>query len=186
MKHLPWFLCSVLAGMVAALLLEDGFSGRRYHSKVRKDSVVTFVYDSTIRHIHSEKIELVPADTVWVQVPVEVDTQGIINDYFSKYYYCQILRDSLLEAIIEDTISGNRLTNRKFSYKLLSPTSVVSRYERTENRYYFGVHAGIGPGGLAGLGPGLWHTRDKVAYSVNYDFRNGILSSGVYLKIRDK
>lgn len=186
MKHLPWFLCSALAGMVAVLLLDDGFSGRRYHSKVRKDSVVTFVYDSTIRHIHSEKIALVPADTVWVQVPVGVDTHAIINDYFSKYYYHQVLRDSLLEATIADTISGNRLIHRSFSYKLLSPISAISRYERRVNRYYLGMRAGIGPDGLAGLGPGMWHTRDKVAYSVDYDLRNGVLSSGIYFKIFEK
>ncbi len=89
---------------------------------VEGEQVVKWLPSATIR------------DTVYMEgkeIPVymvgEVDTNAILSHYLTQaVVYVDTIRDSSLQAIIQDTIFRNKITARKFSYKILRPTKMVT------------------------------------------------------------
>jgi hypothetical protein len=80
-------------------------------------------------------------DTVEKLIPQDVDTLGILKDYYSTYAYTDTLKfDTLGYAVVNDTISKNTILNRQYTYRLNKYTNeveVVRLIDQTE--FYVGV-----------------------------------------------
>ena len=77
-------------------------------------------------------VDYVPSPPIIIvdTIPTEVDTLKILQDYYNKHYYSDVvLLDSIGTAEIKDTISQNRIISRSviFDYKipLIKETIVV-------------------------------------------------------------
>lgn len=84
-------------------------------------------------------------ETTILEIPALVDTAAIIRDYFTQYVAADTLIDSNLYALIVDTISGNKITGRSFSYRWLKPTTINTIVNNTtiinsKVRLYLGLH----------------------------------------------
>ena len=79
---------------------------------------------------------------VYVNVPVNVDTNAILKDYYAKYCVKDTLKlmDSLGYIAIKDTLFKNRLLNRKYVSNIhktiIRETTIVKELPR--NQVYFG------------------------------------------------
>jgi hypothetical protein len=148
--------------------------------KPQKDTVEVVKYDTVIKYIPAPAPGV--TDSIFYPVPVEADTALILQKYFTKYVYAQTLRDSSIEATIEDTICQNRILARSFSYKLLRPVLIYTPVERenVKNRLYLGGFIGTNKTyGLTAL-----FAKQHTAFSLSYDLPSSSFSAGAFYKIR--
>jgi len=69
-------------------------------------------------------------DTIVKEIFIKepIDTPEIIKDYFSKYYYVDIIDlDSLGFIIVKDTISQNKIHSRQVTSNLNIPTTTITQ-----------------------------------------------------------
>ena len=78
-------------------------------------------------------------------IPADIDTLSILKDYYTKYFYSDIIDlDSLGTITIDDTISKNSIVWRKVKPSLYIPTTTITRDSLiSKNEFYYGF-------GLAG------------------------------------
>jgi hypothetical protein len=85
--------------------------------------------------------------TIFVQVPMNVDTIAIIKNYFAKNVYKDTLHlpDSLGYVILLDTISKNTIESRMFSasvkQRTIKETTIVKELPKT--KIFWGVGMGF-------------------------------------------
>lgn len=103
----------------------------------------------------------------------EIDTIFITQDYFSKKYYIDTVKDSLINLYIEDTIFMNSIHTRKVAYKLLLPkeTITITKEIKEEERLQFGAGATFTSNKNAFINAGL-KFKDDNSLVVGYDVMN--------------
>lgn len=85
--------------------------------------------------------------TIYVSVPLNVDTLEIIKSYFAKNVYKDTLKlgDSLGFVFIQDTISQNKIASRKYVAKVkqreIKETTIVKELPKTH--IYWGLGMGF-------------------------------------------
>jgi hypothetical protein len=138
-----------------------------------------------------------------VKVPVNVDTNAILKDFYSKVLYKDTLNlpDSLGIVAVIDTISQNKIFGRTFNanvkQRIIKETTIVK--EPARNQVYYGLTGGFNKADVvSSIGGGLIlkTKKDKIyQFTLGVDNRivngtNGGLSPfigfGTYWKIKVK
>lgn len=93
-------------------------------NKVGGQDIQTIVIDTVFIH-KTDTIIFFKPEPVYVFAPVippDVDTTAIINDYYSRKIYSEILIDTEnLKLFLSDTVSQNAILGRNLSYELTFP-----------------------------------------------------------------
>jgi hypothetical protein len=85
--------------------------------------------------------------TIFVQVPMNVDTMEIIKQYFAKNVFKDTLHlpDSLGYVAVQDTISKNKIETRKYSanvkQRTIKETTIVKELPKAQ--LYWGIGLGL-------------------------------------------
>lgn len=85
--------------------------------------------------------------TIFVQVPMNIDTLEIIKAYFAKNVFKDTLRlpDSLGYVTVQDTISQNKIADRQYfasvKQRTIKETTIVKELPKT--KIFWGVGAGF-------------------------------------------
>jgi hypothetical protein len=138
-----------------------------------------------------------------VRVPVNVDTNAILKEYYTKVLYKDVLvlPDSLGTVAVTDTISQNKIFGRTFNanvkQRVIKETTIVK--ELPKNQVYFGFGGQFNKTDLiTGLSTGLiLKTKKDKIYQFNLGVSNSTIDgvngefkpyvgAGVYWKIRLK
>jgi hypothetical protein len=138
-----------------------------------------------------------------VRVPVNVDTNAILKEYYTKVLYKDVLvlPDSLGTVAVTDTISQNKIFGRTFNanvkQRTIKETTIVK--ELPKNQVYFGFGGQFNKTDLiTGLSTGvILKTKTDKIYQVNLGVSNSTIDgvngefkpyvgAGVYWKIRLK
>jgi hypothetical protein len=136
--------------------------------------------------------------TIYVQIPMSIDTLAIIKDYFAKNVYNDTLKldDSLGFVFIQDTIIQNKIAHRTFKANVKERVINETIYlkEPAKRQLYYGFEGTFDKIDLfKGVGGGiLYKTKsDKI-----YKFNLGVMSNqndinpyanfGMYWKIKLK
>jgi hypothetical protein len=138
-----------------------------------------------------------------VKVPVNVDTNAILKEYYTKVLYKDVLvlPDSLGTVAVTDTISQNKIFGRTFNanvkQRVIKETTIVK--ELPKNQVYFGFGGQFNKTDLiTGLSTGLiLKTKKDKIYQFNLGVSNSTIDgvngefkpyvgAGVYWKIRLK
>ncbi len=84
--------------------------------------------------------------TVYVYNDAPIDTAAILSHYLTEAVtYTDTIRDSSLQAVIQDTIFRNKIVGRGFTYKILRPlASTTTIYDRFQLIASFQAGGGIG------------------------------------------
>jgi len=109
---------------------------------------------------------------IYVNVPADIDTAAVLNEYYSVNVYKDTLQlDSNLgyititDTIIKNAISG-RIWNSNVKYKTIHETIFVT--ETPKNQYFLGVGGGVMQPNAVFLGPNLvMKTKKDHLYSLN-------------------
>jgi len=182
------------AGFILFLVLFLQRCGTGSCPEIKKtaDTVTVIRFDSVPKKITVPKPFPVPGTTVIIEVPANIDTAKILQLYFNKNYYSQIIGDTNLRATITDTISQNSIVHRTFSYQLLRPVSTTTIINKTvevpkkQMALYAGIFGGITPAGQAigfGINASLI-TKKRMLYDIRYDLLQQRIEFGVHFKIQ--
>jgi len=149
--------------------------GKKY--EIIKHDIDTFEVEKT--KVVTKKGEDIYHETIVekeVKVPVNVDTNAILKDYYSKVLYKDVLvlPDSLGTIAVTDTISQNKILGRTFNasvkQRTIKETMIVK--EPARNQVYYGLMGGFNKEDVVtsiGAGLLLKTKKDKI-----YQFSLGI------------
>jgi hypothetical protein len=125
-------------------------------------------------------IEKIIHDTTWKTQ--KIDTAAILQAYFDKVCYKDTIRkDSSFIAIINDTISQNRIINRRFWLQNLRITKIETTITPPPDKWFFGPQASYF-NQKAGVGVSVLYIKNKKAYSVSFDVLNKGFTIDYYFK----
>jgi len=138
-----------------------------------------------------------------VKVPVNVDTNAILKEYYAKVLYKDVLvlPDSLGTIAINDTISQNKILGRTFNanvkQRTIKETTIVK--ELPKNKLFYGIEGGFNKADVVShIGMGiLLNTKTDKIYNLGIGVANRVvdgtnggltpyINGGVYWKIRLK
>jgi len=164
-----WFAIILLALIVAALLF-------RNCSKRRSEKVTsTTVRIDTLRA--SDTIFFPAPYRVEKQIPylLKVDTEAIIEDYFTEKYYSLKYEDTAIEAVTDVKVKGNALEMAKLDYKMTQRNTFTTQTTFEEPKFFLSAGGGLTynipnrkPGFELQLGVGV----KRSEFYVGYDFVN--------------
>jgi hypothetical protein len=82
------------------------------------------------------------------EIPQDVDTSAILEDYFSKYYYSEVIDlDSLGTLTINDTITQNKIYSRNyitnFKFPHTTTTTTITKFHPKRNLISLGITGGF-------------------------------------------
>jgi hypothetical protein len=136
-----------------------------------------------------------------VKVPVNVDTNAILKDYYSKVLYKDVLvlPDSLGTVAVTDTISQNKILGRTFNasvkQRTIKETTIVKELPKT--KVFYGFEGGFNKQDVVShIGMGLiLNTKTDKIYNLGIGVANRVvdgtnggltpyINGGVYWKIR--
>ena len=138
-----------------------------------------------------------------VRIPVNVDTNAILKEYYTKVLYKDVLvlPDSLGTVAVTDTISQNKILGRTFNanvkQRTIKETTIVK--ELPKNKLFYGIEGGFNKADVVshiGMGILLNTKKDKI-YNLGIGVANRVvdgtnggltpyINGGVYWKIRLK
>jgi hypothetical protein len=161
---------SIMAGFITGLLLMSKWQACNKAALPKETTVIHTVYDSVPKYINARPEYITIRDSVAYPVldTIPIDTGAILRSYFTAYYQEQVLRDSLLEAVISDSLYQNRVIWRGFAYKILRPLTITEKRTEPPARLqaYLGAELSAGKNG-AGISPVLLVTdRQNRAYTL--------------------
>jgi len=136
-----------------------------------------------------------------VKVPVNVDTNAILKDYYSKVLYKDVLvlPDSLGTIAVTDTISQNKILGRTFNanvkQRTIKETTIVKELPKT--KVFYGFEGGFNKQDVVShVGMGiLLNTKSDKIFNLGIGVANRVvdgtnggltpyINGGVYWKIR--
>lgn len=153
------------------------------------DTVTTIInnYDTTVLKV--PVYVPVPSDIIYFPVPGDIDTAEILNIFFAKYFYQDTaINDTNALIIVFDTITQNRIINRRINYTNRRPTQIITNTIINSPAKLWNIGAGGFVGGNktefeAGASI-IVTTNKKASYTASYDFINKTGRIGLFWNIR--
>jgi hypothetical protein len=123
------------------------------------DTVFTEVLKEVPKYV-PKYIDRVVRDTV--EMPLDVDTLAIIEDYFARYIYSDTLKvDSLGFGYITDTVTENKIVERSVVWDYRIPsiretiTTTIQLPPKRKREFYIGLMAGGTQTDFSYFGPSI-------------------------------
>jgi hypothetical protein len=106
-----------------------------------------------------------------------VDTAAIIAKYLERVVYNDTIRDSSMLAILNETVSRNRIVERKVWLQNLRPQAITYTTTVVEPspQWLAGVSGNV-IGGRIGIGAGVVYVRKRDAFTLSV-YTNGVQGS---------
>ncbi len=154
-----------------------------FYYKVNNRKVMPVsVYCDTVRIVDTVFSPAPPALVIRVPTPIPsvVDTQAVIDDYFSKKVYADTLvSDENLSIAVVDTVVNNSIVGRKVEYSLSVPIpEPVTVYKPPDNEVYLSSVVGFYSTSVM-----VNYSRKSISYGIGYDFYNNSPVIGVAIKL---
>ena len=187
MKYTPYII-------ILTLILIIIFQNQCQHPNPDKQptqdtiTITKTTFDTITIHDTIYKPNYIFKDTGTTIVIIK-DTQILIRDYFTKYYYSDtLLNDSTGLIVINDTIFKNRIAFRLPKIKLFHPviTNTVTlnnTIQKSKLRLSAGFIVGGNLNSFSFGGSLLLTTRKKTSYALTYDLFNKQVTFGLYWQI---
>jgi hypothetical protein len=166
----------------------------------RKYNIVKEVIDTVevekIKEVRKGKDTVYLDTTIYVRVPVGIDTLSVIRDYFAKRVYKDtlFLPDSLGFVYIVDTITKNSVESRFFrarvKERVITDTKIVKDPPR--DQLFIGLNSQFGGGSfVTSVGGSLiYKSKNDKLYQLGGGITNNNLkpyvNGGIYWKIKLK
>lgn len=143
-----------------------GYKFKQPEVQVDTDTLTVYKYDTLVKLI---KVTHVHIDSFEVEVPAIIDTQAVINKYFTKYGVMREWKDSNIIVSLSDTLYRNHITYNDLTYKWLRPTQITQSVT-TVNRYGSYLTAGFETNlsDVAGVSATASYVTPKRTYNIRY------------------
>ena len=104
-----------------------------------------------------------------VDIPANIDTLKVINDYYSKFNYKRSFEDKYINIRLNDTVFNNQIFTGNLEYTI--------KNFPVKKEFKYGV--GLNYINDVGIGVGMQYFRNNLNYSVFYYPSSKILGFGV-------
>lgn len=155
----------IILGLVAVILFmkfctnkttKVGDNIKRNNKKYEVvDKTTDTVYRDTGYIVYKKGKTIYKDVPVYVKVPINVDTQAILKEYYAIKIYKDTftLKDSLGTIAIQDTISENKIVSRTYDVKVREKIirDIFYVREKPRNEWYVGGNAGVDAKDLFGF-----------------------------------
>ena len=171
-NRVSWILLAVAVGIII-YLSECSGTGECDPDIITETTVDTIWGDTTPREIAVDVPYPVFKDTGttrWREI--DIDTMAILTDFFSRYYYQDtITDDSTFLCVIMDTVSQNRIADRRFIFQDLSPRVISTTHVslKKKRKLFAGGMIGGSQSAIVAGGGLMLQTRRDHAYAYSYD-----------------
>ena len=188
MNKAPWI---IIATLLIVIFLQRFWSPPHFQTDALVTSVDT-IHDTIPYPVTVYKPKLIYKDTGSVKWrSMKIDTLEILAEYYARHYYVDTLvNDSLMQIIVCDTISQNKIIFRKPIVKtfpvLIKETTVIKSNSMRRKRVFAGIGLGRNPGQFGLTGSLLYASKQDQLYSVSFDLLNHDIYFSMYWKIRFK
>ena len=136
-----------LAGVLAILVIVFTFGYRLYPklhkcSQIASDTIIS--YDTVFIALPPDTL-LLPSDTLYIPpdtiiITAKVDTAAIMKDYYTKYSYPWVRRDTNIIITGVTEVYKNRMTLNYLQYLWLQPQTIIkSSVENVTNKHYISI-----------------------------------------------
>lgn len=144
-------------------------NGKKYDIVDHKIDTVYLTKDSII-YKPGKKIPYQVLVEKLVYIPAKIDTNAVINAYFSKVVYKDTLKiDSVGYISVTDTLYKNKILGRSWAYKIQQKT--IKDYmivkEAPRNQFYIGGSILAGNDRILAGPQVLWKTKADNIYGMN-------------------
>ena len=167
-------------------------NGKKY-DVIQHDIDTQYLYHDTI--IYKKGKTIIKDTTIFVEVPSVVDTNKILEDFYAKSVYKDTitLNDSLGTISLIDTISENKIQDRKYNLKIRE--KIVKEFlvvkEPSKGQLYIGGTINVDKINLLNyVGPSLLYKTKKdnlYSFGIGYGINKSVsIQGGTYWKIKLK
>ena len=190
MKKAPWI---IIATLLIVIFLQRVWPPKQ---KPLNGSAVQTTYDTIHDTVPYPVTRYVPkvvykdtGSTKWRTL--KIDTLKILSEYYARHYYVDTLvNDSLVQIIVCDTISQNKIIFRKPIVKtypvFIKETTTIQSPVILKTKLYVGIGIGRNPNQFGLTANLLYLTKKDHAYNLSYDLLNHDIYFSLYWKIRLK
>ena len=181
--NLKWFGWIIATGLLAVLLFQRscikspkcGAFSIHDTIRVRGDSILYIVQDTIIK----------PSKIYYRDSVPKADTSDIIKDYFAGRVYNDTIKERNVTAVIEDSISENKIATRKVLIENSRDLHLTTLESKPVNKVFIGAFLGYSIRNsfpVAGISLSLV-TRKDALYFYDYDAMNRTHIIGIALNI---
>jgi len=167
-------------------------NGKKY-DVIQHDIDTQYLQHDTI--IYKKGKNIIKDTTIFVEIPSIVDTNKILQDFYSKNVYKDTitLNDSLGTISLIDTISENKIQDRKYNIKVRE--KIVKEFlvvkEPSKGQLYIGGTINVDKINLLNyVGPSLLYKTKKdnlYSFGIGYGINKSVsIQGGTYWKIKLK
>ena len=167
-------------------------NGKKY-DVIQHDIDTQYLQHDTI--IYKKGKNIIKDTTIFVEVPSIVDTNKILEDFYAKNVYKDTitLNDSLGTISLIDTISENKIQDRKYNIKVRE--KIVKEFlvvkEPSKGQLYIGGTVNVDKINLLNyVGPSLLYKTKKdnlYSFGIGYSIDKSVsIQGGTYWKIKLK
>lgn len=183
--------CAVVVVIVSYILSIPGCEGLTGKSVVTTSDTVTVIKtDTTTYVVFKTKPQIRDSFIFLPAADIYIDTAAIIQKFFTKFFVVDTLsNDSVLTAVLFDTLYNNKISSRRFDFKINRPTTITQIVNNTtispkdKPRFYVGGSLIMNKGLRLGAGPEIFYARKKQAIGCGYDLINQSISTRIYFKL---
>jgi len=182
----------VVLVIVILLMRECGGGHKDCDDKIDTTIVETVKWDtlriSEITYVPKWRTKIIREyDTI----PADVDTMGILKDYYATYFYTDtLLIDTIGNIVINDTVTENMIVSRTPKLSIVIPTKTdkitITKYVNNREFYYgFGIQGSVSQMNFLG-GDLLYKTKKNTAYGLSFGINQNfapVLGGRMYWKI---
>lgn len=167
-------------------------NGKKY-DVIKHDIDTQYLQHDTV--IYKKGKNIIKDTTIFVEVPSVVDTNKVLEDFYSKNVYKDTitLNDSLGTISLIDTISENKIQDRKYNIKIRE--KIVKEFlvvkEPSKGQLYIGGIVNVDKVNLLNyVGPSLLYKTKKdnlYSFGIGYNIDKSVsIQGGTYWKIKLK
>lgn len=168
------FTLAILASILVGYFLKPDSVTHTAYPIVSKDTITNTVYHSEVTHIPQFIHDTVlRRDTI--HIPAQVDTQAVIQNYFTERVFKDTATISEAFITIQDTLFQNAIKGRYISVSNKRVTEIITY----KPKLYFGAQVG-----LKRIEPCIAYFDTKRMYIVGYDVLGKTVGAGVLFKIK--
>ena len=149
-------LLLLLVCYIAGFCIGFHFAKAKYSDAIERDTILV---KETVPEYRP-----MPSDTVYVEVPADIDTAAVVSAYYAKVVYVdKVPVESYGTVTIIDTVYQNGIDNRVIEYDLSFPTyTKKKKFSFSAGAFVYG----------SGFGPLLGARYKHLRISAGYDLKN--------------
>lgn len=170
----------IIAGVIVLFLNQNQGNEDNVTVELKYDSIPRQINNSTISNPITVKpgaVNIPPAQLTILQSTDTALLKSVLKEILNRYYEVRTQEitsaDDSISITAVNTITENRITNSKLSYRIKFPVSHITNNPPVRNKVFAGIYLEAGANGLYSVAPQVaFENKRGMLLSLNYNAYN--------------